>query len=59
MSADEYVDKVRAGELYDPTLSFQIENGFEAICAIPNYMDDPAVGDNAVLIVWRNPDLSQ
>ena len=59
MSADEYVDKGRAGELYDPTLSFQIENGFEAICAIPNYMDDPAVGDNAVLIVWRNPDLSQ
>jgi len=57
MSADQYVDLVRAGELYDPTLSFQIENGFEAICAIPDYMDDPAVGGNAVLIVWRNPDL--
>ena len=58
MSADDYVDKVVAGELYDPTLSFQLDNGFEALGAIPDYMDDPAVGDNAVLIVWRNPDLA-
>ena len=57
MTADEYVDRVRAGELYDPTLSFQLENGFEAVGAISDYMDDPAVGNNAVLIVWRNPDL--
>ena len=57
MTADEYVDRVRVGELYDPTLSFQLENGFEAVGAIPDYMDDPAVGNNAVLIVWRNPDL--
>ena len=58
MTADEYVDRVRAGDLYDPTLSFQIENGFEAVCAIPDYMDDPAVGNNAVLIVWHNPGLA-
>ena len=57
MSADEYVEKVVAGELYDPTLSFQLKNGFEVLGAIPDYMDDPAVGNNAVLIVWRNPDL--
>jgi len=58
LSPDEYVEQVRAGHLYDPTLSFQIENGFEAVCAIPDYMNDPAVGNNAVLIVWRNPDLA-
>lgn len=57
MTADEYIDKVRAGELYDPTLTFQLENGFEAGCAIADYIDDPTVGNNAVLIVWRNPDL--
>ena len=56
MSADEYVEEVKAGRLYDPTLSFQLENGFEALGAIPDYMEDPAVGGNAVLIVWRNPD---
>ena len=56
MSADEYIEKVIAGELYDPTLSFQLQNGFEARGAIPNYLDDPSVGNNAVLIVWENPD---
>jgi len=58
MSADEYIDKVRAGELYDPTLTFQIENGFEARGVIPGYLDDPTVGNNSVLIVWENPDLT-
>ena len=58
MTADEYVERVVAGDLYDPTLSFQLENGFEILGAIPDYMDDPAVGDNAALIVWRNPDLA-
>ena len=56
MSADEYIDKVVSGDLYDPTLSFQLQNGFEARGAIPDYLDDPTVGNNAVLIVWENPD---
>ncbi|MGI9646618.1 MAG: GNAT family N-acetyltransferase [Ilumatobacteraceae bacterium] len=56
MTADEYVAAVRAGELYDRTLTFQIENGFEARCALANYLRDPAVDDFALLIVWRNPD---
>ncbi|MBT4303463.1 MAG: GNAT family N-acetyltransferase, partial [Actinobacteria bacterium] len=40
----------------DPTLSFQIANGFQARGAIPDYLDDPTVGNNAVLIVWENTD---
>ncbi len=56
MSATEYIDRVRAGELYDPTLTFQLENGFEAVCVLENYLEDPSVGNNAVLIVWHNPD---
>ncbi|MGY9071651.1 MAG: GNAT family N-acetyltransferase [Acidimicrobiales bacterium] len=55
MTAHEYVAKVSSGELYDRTLSFQIENGFEARDAIANYMDDPAVDGWASLIVWDNP----
>ena len=58
ISADEYIEKVVAGELYDPTLTFQLENGFEAPCALKNYMKDPAVDDYASLIVWHNPDYS-
>jgi hypothetical protein len=59
MSADDYIAKVRAGELYDRTLTFQIENGFEAVCGLANYMADPEVDSWACLIVWRNPDWTQ
>ena len=55
MTADEYVQKVAAGELFDPTLSFQISNGFEARGAIAGYMKDEAVDDYASFIVWHNP----
>ena len=55
MSADEYIAEVRAGRLYDRTLSFQIENGFEAVCGLPNYIADPNTNSWAALIVWHNP----
>ena len=57
MSVEEYVSKVAAGELRDPTLSFQIANGFEALGIIEGYMTDPATNDAASLIVWYNPDV--
>ncbi len=56
MHADDYIAEVRAGRLYDPTLTFQLENGFEAVCALADYMADPAVDSWASLIVWHNPD---
>ncbi|MDH3247385.1 MAG: GNAT family N-acetyltransferase [Acidimicrobiia bacterium] len=56
MSADEYVRRVAAEELYDPTLSFQLANGFEARGAIAGYMKDEAVDDHASFIVWHNPE---
>jgi GNAT superfamily N-acetyltransferase len=59
MSADDYIAEVRAGRLHDPTLSFQLENGFEAPCALANYIEDPAVDSWAALIVWHNPDFDE
>jgi len=59
MTADEYIARVSAGELYDPTLTFQIENGFEAPCALANYLRDPEVDNYASLIVWHNPSYVQ
>ncbi|NNE73640.1 MAG: GNAT family N-acetyltransferase [Acidimicrobiales bacterium] len=56
MSADDYIAEVRAGRFYDRTLTFQLENGFEAPCALANYMADPEVDDYAALIVWHNAD---
>lgn len=56
MTADEYIVEVKAGRLYDPTLTFQLENGFDAPCALADYIKDPAVDNWASLIVWHNPD---
>ncbi len=55
MSAAEYIARVAAGDLYDPTLTFQLENGFRAEAPLADYMEDAAVGNWAVLIVWDNP----
>ena len=56
MTAEEYVARVAAGELVDPTLTMQIGNGFEALGALENYWTDQAVDSWASLIVWRNPE---
>ena len=53
MTADEYIDAVRAGELYDRTLTFQLGNGFEVLCALENYIVDPKVDNYASMIVWH------
>lgn len=57
LSVPEYVAAVVAGELRDPTLSFQLANGFEVVGLIEDYMVDEYTGDWATLIVWRNPDI--
>lgn len=55
MSAGEYVSKVVAGELTDPTLTFQINNGFEVRGLLENYLEDEADDGWAALIVWSPP----
>jgi GNAT superfamily N-acetyltransferase len=59
MSAEEYVAKVAARELYDPTLTFQMDNGFELRGVLPGYLDDPETDSNSALIVWNNPDFAE
>ena len=52
-----YVEKVVAGELNDPTLTFQLKQGFEVIGVVPHYLHiDPASLGHAALIEWR-PDM--
>jgi GNAT superfamily N-acetyltransferase len=57
MTAAEYVKAVAAGDLFDPTLSMQIANGFEARGVISNYVDDETTDGWASFIVWFNPDV--
>ncbi len=53
MTAEEYVADVVAGRRSDPTLSFQLSNGFEVVGVIQNYFADPAIDNKASMIVWR------
>lgn len=56
LSIQAYVDKVVAGELFDPTLSFQLKNDFYVRGLIEGYIEDSASDNWATLIVWENPD---
>lgn len=58
MTAQEYCDKVVAGELYDPTLTMQLENGFEVRGVLENYLEDEKNDGWASLIVWENPEVA-
>lgn len=54
----DYVDAVLAGKAKDPTLGFQLRNGFKVIGVLPDYLpgDHESLG-HAAHLVWRNPRL--
>lgn len=53
MTPLEYAERVRSGELVDPTVTMQLRRGFQAVGVIENYEDDEEAGNCAMLIVWR------
>ncbi len=57
-SAEEYVRAVLEGRRRDPTLSFQLRNGFELIGVLRAFLptDHDSLG-YAAHLVWRNPAL--
>lgn len=56
MSATEYVRCVVREECKDPTLSFQLRNGFHILAVVSDYlMHDPASLGYAAIIEWLNP----
>lgn len=55
MSALEYAQKVITGELHDPVLSFEIDNGFKFIKILSDYMDDVRSKNYASFIEWLDP----
>lgn len=54
LSCEEYVAKVVAGELVDPTLTMQLRNGFEVLGVIHDYIRDPSIDNCSAFIRWRN-----
>jgi GNAT superfamily N-acetyltransferase len=56
MTAEQYVIRVVRGELRDPTLSFQIAQGFHVLAVVPDYLrGDRQSRGYAALIEWLNP----
>lgn len=58
MDIQTYVDKVIAGELFDPTLTVQLRNGFEVRGLIKDFYIFPRSRNWSTLIVWDNPGYS-
>lgn len=55
MSAEEYVIRVVNGKLHDPTLSFQLRQGFHVLAVVPGYLSyDPESLGYAAVIEWIN-----
>ena len=55
LPAEDYVFAVVKGELYDPTLSFQLKRGFHVLAVLPDYLhNDPESKNYAALIEWIN-----
>ncbi len=59
MDVVTYGNKVIAGEIYDPTVSMQINRGFRAEYVVTDYLDEPPAGDAGVLIIWDNPEYKE
>lgn len=59
MSAENYVRKVIAGELYDSTLSFQLRRGFRVLSVVSDYFArDPRSRGFAAVIEWLNDEMA-
>jgi ribosomal protein S18 acetylase RimI-like enzyme len=58
LKPQDYVVAVVEGQEYDPTLSFQLKEGFHVVAVVPHYLtDDPESLGYAAVIEWLNPEL--
>lgn len=51
MTIDEYYQKVKNHELFDPTVSVQEKVGFEIVGLMKDYLNDPTCGNAGAVIV--------
>lgn len=59
MPPEEYVVRVVRGQIRDPTLSFQLRQGFRVLAVVPGYLrHDPDSLGYAAVIEWLNPDVA-
>lgn len=59
LSPEEYTRSVVRGELTDPTLTFQLRQGFRVIAVVSGYLrDDPESRGYAAVIEWINREVA-
>ncbi|MGA8013076.1 MAG: GNAT family N-acetyltransferase [Candidatus Acidiferrales bacterium] len=56
MTPEDYVAEVVKGTRKDPTLSFQLANGFVVLDVVPKYLEDGKSRGYATLLEWLNPE---
>ena len=56
LTPKEYVHEVLKGKRKDPTLNFQLKNGFVVLDIIPEYLHDTESRGFATLLEWLNPE---
>lgn len=55
LSPKQYIEKVKAKEIFDPVLSFQISNDFHVVKVLRNYLKGDIQSEEfAVLLEWNN-----
>jgi GNAT superfamily N-acetyltransferase len=60
LTPEQYTEKVVHGELGDPTLSFQLRQGFRVLDVVPDYLhDDPESLGYAAVIEWINDEVAE
>lgn len=58
LAPETYIEDVRGGDRVDPVLGAQLAAGLRAVRVMPDYTEDQASLDNAVLLVWETaPDI--
>lgn len=55
MTAEHYAEKVLAGELKDPVITFLMRSGRTPVGLVKGYLDDEDSGNYALLMEWKNP----
>ncbi|MEX1100121.1 MAG: GNAT family N-acetyltransferase, partial [Bacteriovoracaceae bacterium] len=59
-SVEEYIEQVQHNKIRDPSLGFQLRNGFEVLGVLKNYLpDDFESMGYAVHLLWKNPEYNK
>jgi ribosomal protein S18 acetylase RimI-like enzyme len=55
MSAEQYLEAIVAGKMYDPVITFLLRCGRTPVTVMQDYLEDEESHNFAALMEWRNP----